>query len=186
MVVPADTVSVDPATGTARFRMEDLALPDYTNIANALANGPTLPGKVSFDVRWAPNAESERWLYHHEAEPTEADSYAVDYWNTGATLEWRAETEGTGFRFESYTIGDYPEGRAPGQLFAVAGRERNGVYYAPFSAPPKPATYAPTRALPAQDTLPATGGTSLGPIGVASLGAAAALVAFRNRSRRQP
>lgn len=166
--------------------MENLAIPDYTNIPNALANGPTLPGKVSFDVRWTPNAESKRWLYHHEAESSEPDSYAVDYWNTQATLEWQAETESTGFRFESYKIGSYPEGRAPGQLFAIAGRERNGVYYQPFSPSPEPAPSVTTpSAPPERDTLPATGGTSLGPLGVASLAAAAALVAVRNRTRDQ-
>lgn len=183
MAVAPETVSVDPTTGVASYRMENLAIPDYTNIPNALANGPTLPGKVSFDVRWAPNAESKRWLYHHEAEPSEPDSYAVDYWNTQATLEWQAETEATGFRFASYKIGEYPEGRAPGQLFAIAGRERNGVDYKPFSAAPEPAPSATTSAPPEQDTLPATGGTSLGPLGVASLGAAA-LLAFRSRARR--
>lgn len=187
MVVPAETVSVDPSTGVASFRMANLAIPDYTNVVNALANGPTLPGTVSFDVRWFPNAESKRWRYHHEAESSEPDSYAVDYWSTQATLEWQAETEG-GFRFESYTIGKYPEGRDPGQLFAIAGRERNGVYYRPFSASPEPSspTTAPAPgegAPPERDTLPATGETNLGPLGVAALGAAAALAALRGRSQ---
>lgn len=45
----------------------------------------------------------------------------------GCTLEWKGETEG-GFSFESYRIGKYPDGRDPGQLFAVAGQEWNGVF----------------------------------------------------------
>lgn len=82
---------------------------------------------MSFDIRFFPKGDSERYSYDSRTDPTERDAFIVDYWDTQATLEWVGETEG-GFRFESYRIGKYPVGREPGQFFAVSGQERNGVF----------------------------------------------------------
>ena len=51
---------VDPGTGTARFRMQNVAVPDFHNFFNAISPFPsTLPGHVSFDVRWAGGGERD-------------------------------------------------------------------------------------------------------------------------------
>jgi hypothetical protein len=123
--VPLDAVSIDPAKGEARCTITDLEIPDWGNIPNAFANGPRTPGRVSFDLRFFPDAESVR--YQYSSTPVEPDQYAIDYWSTRATLEWSGETEG-GFSFESYAIGEYPSGRSPGQFFAIAGHEVNGAF----------------------------------------------------------
>lgn len=120
------SVSVDPSTGDAVYRVHNLDLPDYGDFANAFANGRTSPGRVSFEVRFD-GTGSGHYQYEHSADPVEPDTYALEYWQTTATLEWSCETEG-GFAFESYAIDDYPEERSPGQLFAITGLERNGVY----------------------------------------------------------
>ena len=109
--------------------MENLPLPDYIDAANAFADGPTLPGRVTFEVNWMKKPDSEHYEYSHEADAVEADSYRVDYWDTAATLEWECETPDLDFSFSSYDIGDYPDGLENGQNFAVVGRERNGVFF---------------------------------------------------------
>lgn len=119
--------TIHPDTGRARYAVRNLEIPDYETAANAFANGPTLPGEVSFDCRFFPTDDSQRYTYDSHSDPTEQDDFVLDYRDVGCTLEWKGETEG-GFSFESYRIGKYPEGRAPGQLFAVAGREWNGVF----------------------------------------------------------
>jgi len=129
MAVPNPSVVINPGFGTARWRMEDLAIPDYTDAANAFADGPKLPGRVSFEVEWMKKPDSARHRYRHPADLVEADSYRVDYWDTAATLEWRGETPDLGFSFSSYAIGAYPDGFEHGQHFAVVGQERNGVFF---------------------------------------------------------
>ena len=129
IAVPNAAVEIQPGAGRARFRMADLEIPDYTDAANAFADGPTLPGRVSFDVSWMPKADSQRYQYAHAADLVEADSYGVDYWDTAATLEWKCETPDLGFTFSSYDIGSYPDGLQHGQHFAVVGRERNGIFF---------------------------------------------------------
>lgn len=130
---PSTTMSADPVAGTASYGEKDLDIGDYTNSLNALANGPTVPGTVSFDLRWFPGPQSRRWIYNHPADSQEPDSYALNYWDTTCTLEWEARNTG-GFSFSSYKIGQYPAGRKPGQLFAVTGSERSGRFYSPFTS----------------------------------------------------
>lgn len=119
--MPNPSVVINPEAGSAFWRVKNLVIPDYTNAFNALANGPTLPGKVSFEMRWSKKADSKRYRYSHAPEDGEPDAYRVDYWNTGATLDWEAETPAQGFSFTSTaTTGEY---------FAVVGHERNGVFF---------------------------------------------------------
>ena len=125
-IVPG-AFTADPSTGRARYSVHNLEIPDYGSGFNAFANGPTVPGKVSFDIRFFPDGDSQRYAYDSRGDPTDLDDFVVDYWQTQATIEWVGETEG-GFRFESYRVGKYPDGREPGQFFAVVGTERNGVF----------------------------------------------------------
>ena len=134
MAVPNPSVVVNPGAGTARWRMDDLAIPDYIDLAGALvdpdgAEAKRLPGKVSFDVRWTPKPEAARYQYEHPADDSEPDSYRVDYRDTAATLEWSGETPDLGFSFTSYEVGHYPDGLGHGQHFAVVGHERSGVFF---------------------------------------------------------
>jgi hypothetical protein len=123
IAVPNPTVEIQPELGRARWRMEDLEIRDYFDAGNAFANGPTLPGRVSFEVSWMkhPDGTSKRYQYEHEETPDEPDSYRVDYWDTAATLAWTGVTPEMGFscRFDE----------PAGQSFAVVGREHSGAFF---------------------------------------------------------
>lgn len=180
---PASGMSADLVAGTAFYKETDLDIADYSNFTNAFANGPTFPARVSFDTRWFPGPQSRRWIYNHPANSQEPDSYALDYWDTICTLEWEARNA-DGFSFSSYKIGQYPAGRKPGQLFAVAGRERSGAFYSPFSADETGSPNAPGSAGGSVDRRLADTGpgisSSLG--GTLLLGGAAMLLRARRRS----
>jgi hypothetical protein len=52
--VPPSAGVVYPHAGTARFRMQNVAVPDFHDFFNAISPFPsTLPAHVSFDVRWS-------------------------------------------------------------------------------------------------------------------------------------
>jgi hypothetical protein len=119
------TTKVAGRPGHARFRERDLEIWDYGNIGNAFANGPHSLGVVSFDVRWL-DPEPEPRHYAHPADPSEPDSYALEYWDTEATLEWEAHGP-DGFSFKSYPPNK--PGRESRKIFAVVGHERSGVFF---------------------------------------------------------
>lgn len=123
MPLHESTMSVSRGNGTARYGVEGLQLSDYTNFANAFANGPTTLGVVSFELRWFDITAA--YNYTHRGNPAEPDNYALDYVVTHATLEWTAEND-DGFTFTSYPA-DTP-GKESSALFAVVGTERNGVF----------------------------------------------------------
>ncbi len=107
---PKETVSANPDSGAASMIAKDVKLPDYHDIGNALADGPSIPAEASFAVMWtgatgAFTASSSRFKFAGVS--------------TGATIEWSA-TE-AGFAFKSDT--SLPP------TFAIVGRERNGVFF---------------------------------------------------------
>jgi hypothetical protein len=125
--VRPDEVEIDASAGTARYRMKNYRTDDYGSFTNSIANGDRTPGVVSFDVRWSRDATSKKYSFSHAAD-VDPDSYQIDYWDTRCTLEWESRND-DGFRFSSYRLGRYPAGKAPGQLFAIVGSEKNGVFF---------------------------------------------------------
>jgi len=114
--VPPSAATVDPNTGTARFRMQNVAVPDFHDFFNAISPFPsTLPGHVSFDVRWSGGGE-----------PTQISDpvfgFEGVYVGGDATILFRASDDTRrGVIFTSN----------PGQttVSAGVGRERNGVFF---------------------------------------------------------
>ena len=129
--VEEDAVEVDFDDARARLRVRGLELYNDHDIANSLTYGLGLPGdpdypyphinavqpvraKVSFDVEWSGLLEA--------ADVRNAkQGWEGSFLKTGATIRWSSEE--AGFHFES-------EAPNPARnLFAVFGRERNGVFF---------------------------------------------------------
>jgi hypothetical protein len=114
--VRAPQRSVEVALGEARasMRAHDLEVEDYFDVVNALQDGPSVPARVSYDIRWRHELDRSK--------VTDADN-DFEAWliQTEATIRWAARTEG--FSFHSGPAA------ASNTAFAVIGRERNGSFF---------------------------------------------------------
>jgi hypothetical protein len=179
--VPTPSVSVDPDAATARFALADFATPDWVTLGNALAAGPNVPAAVTFDCRWQPGPNP-----HTFEQVDSANGFRGKFTDGVATVSWSSKQDG--FMFQS------DPAATSKSLFAIVGRERNGVFF------DRPTSGAATAAAPAtgaansQTTragqagaggaLPATGaGAPLGFIGALSLTAAGAILRLRTRTQ---
>jgi hypothetical protein len=129
--VAHDAVEVDFDGAQARLRVSGLELFNDHDLANSLTYGLGLPGdlgfpyphidpvqpvraRVSFDIKWSGLLDT--------AEIGNATQrFQGSFLETGATIRWSSEEHG--FQFQS-------EDPDPARnLFAVIGRERNGVFF---------------------------------------------------------
>jgi hypothetical protein len=114
--VPPSAGTVDPATGAARFRMQNVAVPDFQDFFNAVSPFPsTLPAHVTFDVRWSGGGESTEIR-----DPV--FGFEGTYVGGDASIMFRASDDNRrGVIFTSN----------PGQttVGSGVGRERNGVFF---------------------------------------------------------
>jgi hypothetical protein len=115
VVLPADSVQINPGAGTAELHVRDLALRDYFNIPNALSQGAFVPVTVSFDVVWA--GPVTRRVNVRDA----ANGFAGQFAETQATVSFTA-TE-AGFQFTSAPASTSTS------VFAEVGHERNGSFF---------------------------------------------------------
>jgi hypothetical protein len=106
-------VGFDPDLETGFYRQTDLDLLDAFNALNALAGGPHVPGRVSFEVRWSATGP---------AKPVRNDAHGFvgDFRESRTTLAWSASTDTS--RFVSAAA---DTSRSP---YGFIGRERNGVF----------------------------------------------------------
>ena len=128
--VAHEAVEVDFDGARARLRVSGLEVFDDHDIANSLTSGLGLPGdlgfpyphidpvqpvraKISFEIEWSGLLNAAQI---HNA----VQGFEGSFLETGATINWSSEQ--AGFRFQS-------EESRPA-LFAVFGRERNGVFFA--------------------------------------------------------
>jgi hypothetical protein len=114
--LPQSTMSADPVTGRGRYRVQNLAVPDFHDFFNAISPFPaTRPGHVSFDVRWAGGGESTE---------IRDDVFGFEGTFVGgpATITFRAYDDAR--RAVIFTSD-------PGQttVSAGVGLERNGVFF---------------------------------------------------------
>jgi hypothetical protein len=115
----------------ARLRVSGLRLFDDHDAANSLTAGLGLPGDlgfpyphidpvqpvpatVSFEVEWSGLVDTAEI---HNA----TQGFEGSFLQTGATIRWSSEERG--FRFQS------EEPNPTRYLFAVLGRERNGIFF---------------------------------------------------------
>ncbi len=111
--VAADTVAFDAALDSASLRIPSLDMPDAFNLANSLAEGPSMPGNVAFEVVWTATGP---------AQPVRSDAHGFvgEFRTAQATVAWSGSTE-----HARYTS-DPADGSKT--VFAAVGRERNGVF----------------------------------------------------------
>src|SRR3712207_1583845 len=86
-----DTVDLNPDDERAILEVSDLPMPDYHDFVNAVSNGPSEPGTVSFRVKW--DAGGKKQDFH----------YAPNRWSgtfeqCTATSSWTGRTESATFR----------------------------------------------------------------------------------------
>lgn len=114
--IPIANDSVESERDGARLKVKRLGVPDYFNLQNALAEGPSVPAEVSFDCRWRHPLGTETIR--------NADSdqmFAGTFTRTLTTVNWSGRE--AGFEFQS----------SPGTeqtVWAEIGRERNGAFFA--------------------------------------------------------
>lgn len=124
-------VDVDFDEARACLRVNRLEVFDDHDVANSLTSGLGLPGDLGFPYPAIPPVFPVRAIVSFELEwsglldsaeiVNAAQGFRGSFLQTGATIKWSAEEEG--FRFES----EHPDPSR--NLFAVIGRERNGVFF---------------------------------------------------------
>ncbi len=129
--VARDAVEADFDGAQARLRVRGLELFNDHDLANSLTYGLGLPGdlgfpyphigpvqpvraRVSFDLKWSGLVDTAEI---HNAK----QGFEGSFVQTGATIRWSSEEDG--FQFQS------EEPDPARNLFAVIGRERNGVFF---------------------------------------------------------
>ena len=133
-VVPVsdDAVQVDFDDARARLRVRGLDLFDDHDLANSLTYGLGLPGDLGFPYPHVPPVAPVRATVSFDIEwsglsgaaeiRNPSQQFKGSFLETGATIAWSSEEHG--FRFQS-------EAPNPARnLFAVVGREQNGVFFA--------------------------------------------------------
>ena len=111
--VPRDSVHVNLSRATARLRLDDADVRDWTTIANSLANGLSVPASVSLDIRWS-------GVNRRVTAVDEEDGFAGVFLEDVATVEFSVEQDGFAF------VSDPAETSI--SHFAEIGEERNGVF----------------------------------------------------------
>ena len=92
---------------------EGLDIEDYHDVVNALTDGPSKPGRVTFDVRWRCRQKTRA----HD--PT--NHFEGNYKTGSASIVWRGKTGEQVFR-------SGPASTAHTN-FAEIGEERNGSFF---------------------------------------------------------
>ncbi len=111
--VPIDrgAVRVNLGSGEASLHVPDLDVEDYHDVVNALRDGPSVEGSVSFDVHWSGVKQ--------RVKVRNPDVHFVgEYVRNTAKLVWSGSEEGFQFRSEPLASG-----------FGTIGHERNGSFF---------------------------------------------------------
>jgi hypothetical protein len=110
----ASAVAAQLGAGKASFRVQNSAERDFHKIGNALANGPSDPATVSFDVEWSGAVDRGHFS-------DSANRFQLDFVDTGATISWSGVNQTSGATFTS------GPNNTPG--FARLAHERNGRFF---------------------------------------------------------
>jgi hypothetical protein len=104
------------------MRVTNLAVEDYFNFPNGLADGHEVDATVSFDVVWGGPVTRRVEV----EDGSNGNRFAGEFVEDHATVSWSGSNE-LGFRFRS-NPGDFSTS-APGRAFAELGHERNGRFF---------------------------------------------------------
>lgn len=114
------SVDIDEHKGKARFRVNEMKIPDFGNFFNSLSDNPDpppVPSKVSFDVRWAGGGD---------ATPVDDSTFGFrgQFIAGPATITFKARAEHSDVEYRS----DKDDQTTPNGPAGV-GSEQNGVFY---------------------------------------------------------
>jgi len=107
-------VAADVAGGTASFRVADVSTRDYTIVLNGIAQGPSSPATVSWEVTW----DTPTGNVHLS---DDKNRFRLDGVETKARMTWSAKGPGD-FSF----TGDPSSSNT---VYALVAKERNGSFF---------------------------------------------------------
>jgi hypothetical protein len=114
IAIPESSISVNFAAGKASFQASDIDVEDYHDVVNALTDGPSVPGTVSWDIRWS-HALGRTKIRNVE------NDFAGDFVQTVAQTVWSGETATARF------VSD-PAATSLNE-FSLLAHERNGSFF---------------------------------------------------------
>jgi hypothetical protein len=106
------SVASNLGRGTASYKADNVALADYGSIPNSLNNGPSVPARTTFDVKWS-------GIKRRGTFSSSAQRFALEFVETDATITWSASTSATSLHSTGVT----------GATFAEVAHEQNGVFF---------------------------------------------------------
>ena len=116
--VSPGAIDVAPGAGEARFRLDDVAIPDFFNFFNAVSNHPSpppAPSHVSLDVRWQGGGA------HRKIRDRTFD-FAGSFVEGPATITFSAKHDDSDVVYRSVADGQ-------NTIYAGVGHERNGAFF---------------------------------------------------------
>ena len=111
--ISSHNVDVSPGSGRAVMDVRNVEMEDYHDFVNAILDGPSLEGVVSFRADWAASSNKQR--FHNAAQRYESNMVL-----TTATCSWIGET------VEARYVSS-PGGQVT--IYAQVGEVRNGVFF---------------------------------------------------------
>ena len=112
VAIPADSVSLNLGRGTASYQLSNLAIEDYGNIGNALSDGSSVPGVVSFDAEWSGVIERARFS-------DASNKFSLSLVRTGASINWSGTS----------SLGSFASDAVTKVNFAQIAHETNGMFF---------------------------------------------------------
>ena len=112
VAIPEDSVALNLGRGTASYRLFNFAIEDYGNIGNALSDGSSVPGVVSFDVEWSGVVE-------RATTSDTSNRFSLNLVRTGASVSWTGSSSLGSFASEAVTKVN----------FAQIAHETNGMFF---------------------------------------------------------
>jgi len=115
--LPASTFDAAPSKGTARFKVEDLRIPDFHDFGNSVSRNPTwVWAQVSFEVTWTGGGIRAKFR-------DDTFDYGGEFVTGDATISFTASDDGGGTVYTSDEAGQFTA------LPAGVGHDRNGVFF---------------------------------------------------------
>lgn len=111
--VAREAVAFDGDLSTLSCRIPSMDVVDATHVANALAEGPSVPGNVSFHVVWTATGPARSLR-------SEEPGFAGDFRPARATVEWTGRTDRAHYRSDPADTSK--------TVYALVSHERNGVF----------------------------------------------------------
>ncbi|TMD22195.1 MAG: hypothetical protein E6I39_01465 [Chloroflexi bacterium] len=98
--------------GTASYRLSNFAIEDYGNIGNALSDGSSVPGVVSFDAEWSGVVE-------RATTSDTSNQFSLSLVRTGASINWSGIS----------SLGNFASDAITKVNFAQIAHETNGMFF---------------------------------------------------------